>query len=53
MVAVFGHVPAIEHQHPVGLFHRRQAVGDDQRGAAAEEARQGLMQVVLGGGIQG
>jgi hypothetical protein len=53
VVAILGHLPAIEHQHPIGLLHRRQAMGNDQRGAAAEEARHGLMQVVFGGGIEG
>ena len=43
---------AVEHQHPVRLFHRRQAVGNDQRGAALEKTRQRLMQVVLGGSVQ-
>ena len=49
VVAILGHLPAIEHQHPICLLHRRQAMGNDQRGAAAEKARHGLMQVVFGG----
>ena len=53
MIAILGNLPAVEHQHAVRLFHRRQAMGNDQRGAAMEKFRHRLVQVVLGGGIQG
>ncbi|MNQ49691.1 hypothetical protein D3C85_636070 [compost metagenome] len=53
VIAILGNAAAIEYQHPIRLFHRRQTMGDDQGGAAVEELAQGLMQGVLGGGIQG
>src|SRR5690606_4910168 len=52
MVAILGNAAAIEYQYPIGLFHRAQAVGNDQRGAAFEKLRQRFVQGVLGGGIQ-
>ncbi|MNT77002.1 hypothetical protein D3C72_2160700 [compost metagenome] len=45
-------MPAIEHQHPVGLLHCRQTVGNDQGGTRTEETRKGLMQVVFSGRVQ-
>ena len=35
MITVFGDAPAVEHQHPIGLLHRGQAMGNDQ--AATEK----------------
>lgn len=29
VLALFGDAPAIEHQHPIGLLNRRQAMRDD------------------------
>ena len=53
MITILGDAPTVEHQHSIGLFHRREAMGDDQGGAVAEEPIQTLMQGVLGRGIEG
>lgn len=42
VIAVFGDMPAIEDQDPVGLLHRRQPMGHDQCGAAFEEVPERL-----------
>lgn len=53
VVAVFGDMPAIEDQDPVGLLHRRQPMSHDQCGAAFEEVAERLVQGVLGSGVEG
>ena len=49
MVAILGNLATVEYQNTVGLFHGRQPVRNDQRGAVAQEPRQCLVQVVFGG----
>src|SRR6185437_5361833 len=43
---------ALEHDDAIGLFHGRQAMRDDERGAVAQQLRQRLLDVALGLGIE-
>ncbi len=52
MITLFHHAAVFKHQNPVGLLHRREPVGNDQRGAAGQKPGQRLMQLPLGGGVQ-
>jgi len=52
VTARFHHPAVLEHQDAVGLFHRRQAVGDDERGAPGQKPAERLMQTPFGVAVE-
>ena len=51
MTALLDQAAEVEDQHPVAPDHGREAVGDDEGGAALEEALQRLLDGCLGEGV--
>ena len=50
--AVLDHLPALDHQDPIGHAHRREAVRDQERRAARRERAEALEDRVLGRRVQ-
>ncbi|MNG09811.1 hypothetical protein D3C84_932460 [compost metagenome] len=53
MAADRDQAPLIDHCDAIGMLHRGQAMGDDQRGAPTHQGRQCLLDQVLALGIEG
>ena len=53
VAALLGNHAALDHQDPVRLQDRGQAVGDDDAGSSCHELLQGVLDCVLRNGIQG
>ncbi len=49
--ALFAEAAFVEDEDAVGVLNSAEAMGDDQRGAAAEQAVQGIADLQLGFGI--